>query len=910
MKPVAYIHVFAILITLVLLGCSNPSTQNGGANDPFKSKFQQESAAINITLSRPNAANIAVAQIISNLSSIEQKNKLSDSQQLLKELNQFNQKWAQLKHSLIVGDKGLSSDPTIYSSSMNASFGQSTASSSFNHDIAFKAVTAIESQALHNIIQIYNDSISEQSKYLAPAFLNVLQRERPDLLSNIIKTTNIKERSRQVQMIASYLREADKLLLAYDFSYDDQEKLIVYTAIAGTLAQHLSKHPDFTKLIENLRKLADLKFKIDQIILLSNSLKNYAEQTRQSSQEVFESAKKVVHKIQDYQSNLDLTLSKEGKIKAQALLSDVLNGQAGGKVSNVSDQELQEKGFFHRKHELSQSVQSFVSSSEKASASLAGIVQVTKSLSTLTGYELPQEVEQALDTATKISQGLQLANGVIAAYSSGGFVAALSAFSGGPATMALAVIGGGMGGSGPDPVVMAELHTIQRELAEVKELQKQILEYQKDTMVMIKDLAALSYEMHLAQMSALSDIRSDLATVSRAVNAVDMRDFQSCKVLISMPFMNASLNRYPSVRELNASNAMFIKKSIFDVTQSQEELVRFLNFGSSDHFNECKKELSKTFLSFDHKKFDRTIWAYEYGNALDGASIYETLFSPAARFLSFAVLSFRGSTPIKQTGLHLPSPTYDYIRDHKRFKFKSAVNIEEINNIYSLLAPHKLEEYVSALIILHPYLSLKSVDSWKSKPELIANEAVSEEALSFSRLSLANAYRLVESAIIQEAILSGEPMLAELSTMFSNILRETTPCQDPSKSTFCFARKNPLIMKNLLSYYLRASNGRDNFSSYEQHHQTQSLVNLAGLLGLPHTRLKAVDNAVFLILSSDKSLTVQLPTPQELTAGQVQYTNSMHRLLQLQQLLADEILKVTPQGLSPNELTHLRRFIN
>lgn len=520
---------------------------------------------------------------------------------------------------------------------------------------------------------------------------------------------------------------------------------------------------------------------------------------------------------------------------------------------------------------------------------------------------------KAIDVANKISKGVQLASAVSTAFSTGGFVGALGAFSGGPATMALAAFGG-LGGGGPDPAIMADLAEIKQSLAEIKEMQKEILENQKKTMMMIKDLALMVEEYHRVQMKALTDIKEEVLNVKDGVSEIDISSFKSCEVMTSYPLeksgylANHDLNS-SGLQNLNSTNLDAIKSVIRDTLTSPKELVGFIKSGSSENFKNCQKEMSHVFLTENSLKFDRALWGERDQNRKDdgrkGGEIVREYYTPALNY-------FKEKTSGKKSRwekllLHLPVTTASALKIYKESYLNTLSSHENVNennlqDLNNLTATYKLEQYISSLLVLYPYITL-DYETWVQQPlESILKEAVSEETHERSRQMLSNAFKRVQLAIAQESILSGEPLLPYLFVDWQSIVSETKNCSPTEEARYCFVRKNNVIMQNLLVYLLTVRIGE--FGEDEDARNTRkakydfdliSLKDLAGLLSVPEDRLMRDEQSdVYLLLSADKTLKVKIPDAQQIEFGNLQYTDSMSRMIKLEHKIADELLKISP----------------
>lgn len=835
---------------------------------------------------------------------------------------EISQRWDLAKRSIIVGESGALADTDLLLNTLNLNLNEVQRSNAFHHQLEGKMAGLVQSVALANLLRVFNEQIKKDSHDITVDIVVKIKKGRPEVLDKIDKTKSIGDRSAQIEQIVAYLKQADYLFYQYGLSEDDQARMALYTAVAGTMAAVLADSPTVKTLLTNIQEIRDVAEKVKKVVALAESLKQYGEALKKDAVVMGGSVKDIYGKIKNLTDDIDLSLSDEGKVQARALMDDLLNGRTSAPPTPEVAAELEKKGFFQRKRELDVDVQKFVNSADNASRSLDNILKTTVQVTEALGVKLSPGVTKAIDTAMKINQGIQAVSAISKAFSAGGFVGALGAFSGGPATMALAAFGGLGGGGGPDPAVMAELAAIKQSLAEIKAMQKEILENQKKMMVMIKDLALMMEEYHKEQMMLLMDTREEVLNNRSALTEIDEKSFRSCEAMTMFALSKApyyqrvdSVSYRASVKtSLSISNMDLVQGIIRDVTSSPKELMQFINNGSAENFKTCQQEMSTVFMTRDFRKFSRAAWTDEKTSgeeAKDGGQIVKKYYTPAFSYLQ--KMTADKEARWQKLGLHLPVLNVSALIAKKSRYVDQPGRISNLMDLQNLTATNKLEKYVTALLVLHPYLTV-DYENWNSSLQNVLTAAITEQTRERTRQLLSNAFERVQMAIAQEALLAGEPLLPNLSLHWAELVKEKSSCAKGNEK-FCFVRESNLMMTNLLTYVLVQRTGvmPNTVESMKKRQEIyQQWLNepavLAQVLMVPSEAIvKDEKGQLHLVLANGEALKMPLPDVAAVATGQLQYTEAMSRMIQLQHRVADELAKVSSLGYSSQEQQKLAK---
>lgn len=920
---------YSVILAIFTSACS-PRKENSPVASPSQpvttqsltgwDYFQQLLGESNVNANLPLAEALAPLLQELNPEVVIELRKTFAGQDLLTLSAQAREQYAKAHQLLIVGDSPVAADTPLLARTLNLNPLIVDQSNSFNHQLEAKVTGLAQSLALQNLIKVFNEQIKSDSTDMAVQIVKQLMKSHSDVLLKIDKTKTLQDRNSRITKIVAYLQQADSLFVQYGIKPSDQTALVVYTSVASVLAVTLEQHPSVKVLGDKVREAVDLTIRAQRIASLARTLQDYGEALHSDSVAMGKSVKAIFNKVREIQADLDIQLSPEGKKKAHAILNDFLSGSTQKQIAQHESDEVEIVGFFEKKRELDSDVKEFLIRADKASQSLGHILQLTQKVTGAAGIQLPEGVHKAVNIAVQINQTVKAVQLVSKAFSSGGIVGAIGALSGGPATMALAVFGSEMGGNNENAAILSELSSIKRSLSEITRLQQEVLENQKKMFVMMKDLALLIEEYHREEMMALTDIREEITDVKSGITEIDEAAFRSCQALTASALNKASYYlkpqtaaSQPSVYKFVYSNVDLIKQTLREVNRTPEALKQFINKGSAANFKECQQELSTVFLNGDHLKFSREVWVDQdaFGNKIrDGSLIARKYFLPALSYLGRVTSTKEGHW--ENLGLHLPVQDVQSLMISKLHFLDQAGEGTNLSDLRNLTATNKLEKYVSALLILHPFLSIDA-EVWSGPLEEIIEIGTKSETLERSREMLVNAFQRTQMAIAQEALLAGEPLLHFLSQDWDKVIQLDHQCR-PNTWNYCFVRENSLMMSNLITYVLnqRIGGSLSNHSSMVALKRTayKNLLAqpkmLAQMLGVSADQIHVQeDGQVFLVLNSKGTEKVPFPSVEVVVQGQIQYTQAMSRLLRLQHKVADELVKLTTKPSHKNNVPEL-----
>ena len=253
--------------------------------------------------------------------------------------------------------------------------------------------------------------------------------------------------------------------------------------------------------------------------------------------------------------------------------------------------------------------------------------------------------------------------------------------------------------------------------------------------------------------------------------------------------------------------------------------------------------------------------------------------------------------------LHFPVSDVDALSSKTPYfdeSYRPLTTAKDVYQLGHLISAVTLERYVTGLLILHPVLELDSSTWRKSFKDIVDTFVEQTEFSSRSNRAIRNALKMTQSAIAQEAIIAGEPILHKLHENYKDYLT-SKECSGEQ----CVLRKNKLLMKNLVMYTLREHKKiTDDFMNrYERFYQDKDFAQLSELFNsdLTNENFEEKAGSIYLKILSDRTNQgspvpemIRLPTPEDLKLGRILYTENMPRLIYMQSMIINELQKVTP----------------
>lgn len=747
----------------------------------------------------------------------------------------------------------------------------------------------VKSKALNDIVDSYQKKATEHTNDIALDIAYEIGTTNPTLARKIEAAQQAGNQEEIFELISKsgdVLKKIDHYFKTSELNEKEQYALLVTGLVAGGIYHQLNQYKNFQNLVKEAKKIvADvqaLQKKANEVIVLAGTLSQHIEDTSKN--------------LKDIKDGMDGTVKdlsaafKEHKGKAdfdsKNVVNFVYNRVILGKETNLENKAVSV---------LSNSVNANIKKTAVAVAGMANnlgsILDTSRLLMDKFGIKPSKDLQKFMDTADKVVKVVKAVQGVVQGFAAGGPVGAAIGLVG-----SLSSFGGG--GSADSAMLAA----INKKLNIIIDNQKKMMELQLETMKMVKELAVLVDEYHKKEMIALSEIR-DLNLIDLEIGKANMNQgLASCETIIQNQIDLGKLFGFSNLEDIqDISNLKTNRKKFNSNIKSFKNLGYIANFEREDSFKDCQNGLSK---AFDGRIMNENpLRSFYSSNENDNLMKFERdVYMP----ILLAMTDYAGTDQFDSIPLHYPVSNVatiqykkDYLNDAKLWN-----NSNDVYDLESLVSVKALERYVSSLLILHPMMELDK-DAWTTSYETIINSYLDKTSFkSRGLVKLSNALKITQSAIAQEALLAGEPILHKMypqarQYLSSNACNSLTGLGDSA----CYIRGNKLLMKNFVMYALYTQlTITPNFAEvYEQAYAAQELNLIAKLfnLELKAENFEAVKKEIFLKINgwqetSVKEVKIKLPDPSDLKKGTVLYSENMPRLMQIQTMIIEELEKVAP----------------
>lgn len=731
----------------------------------------------------------------------------------------------------------------------------------------------IKNQAVDNIVNIYQKEATKLSNDVSLAIAVEIANKDPQLVAQIEGVRDNRERIYDlIKNSKVAYNKIDEMFKLSNTSERDQYRILIVGLVAGGIYTQLAQHKDFQHLVKEAKKVIEdvKKFekKVKEVTFLAKSLGEHLTNTVKNAEEFKSGLEQMGSAMKSEWERHSKTPTDPRSKDILSAIYDTVNGKKDKSGPNISVLS----------GPIQESFKTTVTAAGNMAGNLSSIIQTTEKFMTLFGVGPSNDLAKALKTAGKVASIVGDVSKVAMGYLTGGPVGAFAAL--GSSSL--------LGGGGDS----AQLAEISKKLDVVIKNQAKIMEMQVQTMNMIKELALMVDTYHRDEMNALAELR-DYTLTDLEINKAGMNQQLSyCETIIKDRIKVGSTTKLEDMKLIasikNISNLSFNKNRFNSTIKEFNSFIELRTSDSELAYSECQRAFSIAFNGntilespvrgiFD-STIDKNLMKYEN-------EVYKPMLSAYSKYVT------NGSDSVP---LHLPASTIKAASLKKHYV--DYANTESGNgDIYlldELISTHLLERYVTSLLILHPVMELDRND-WTTLQNVVEQYLTNKSSRSFTKLE--NALKLTQSAIAQEVILSGEPILHKMHKEVKTIVSQKK-CVD----NVCYLRENRLFMKNLIMYSLNAeAEVVSNFNEmYRVAYEAKDFKTLAYLFNtdLDATNFEAAKEGteLYLKLQGTGSVLVRLPTPQGLVEGKILYSENVPRLNLIQTLIIDELQKVAP----------------
>lgn len=791
--------------------------------------------------------------------------KLTPDAQFMKE---FLRERTAIKHKYLVGQVPFADDFDLLNGSLlYRQDHRAFSSEGFVQKFDWALQIEVQNRAMQSLVQAFTDRAEKVAKELAPYVLRELTSEDLQKVNAVSGT-----REEKIQKIVVLLKKYDKTLSAYKFNPEDNTKLVVLGLVARVVADHLANHQTAQQIIAAVTEFKKTVELVQEVGGLVQAIENNKKQMKQDWDKMRQGMNGFVKDVKE----IKMGISDQTRAESLRLIDDAIRGRL---------QEGPGGSFISTRQQLNKNMETFVNSAASAANGLNNIINATEAITTKLGIKLDPGVQEAMKAARQISSAVSVAKNVMTAYATGGFVGALGVLGG---DGGLAVFGGAQ------DAMAADLNEIKKELQEIKRLQVQMLEMQVETMKVIRDVALMLESYHREQMYVLKELKGLTLMNYEAQLISTHQEIRSCEEMLNFAVrMNKNLN--DNLFQNNNIGVVGLNRDIiYSPLKDAGKMNDFIQSLGVGKFASCQEGLNKAFASSSAKENPIQLVERPEENLLN--VFYREKYVPLLQRLK--VLEKERS--YSALALHIPAGNVSTLQKKELYERGPDSN-RYLENLQHLISAQGLERYAEILLLVSPIVSFDKT-TWehflKDKSSLKGSYDLSWQR---SYWWISNAFSLTQTAISQETLLAGEPLLKSLYFEFADILRAKDDCRVPASTFSCAVKTNPMLRDNLLMYYLsHYPKVKRGLANYRDALATKNLDGLGALLGsdmasfLALRKVNGEDKLILKWSTTDENLISVFPTADQLWAGDLKYSENMPRLLALQEKLANALLEVTP----------------
>lgn len=758
-----------------------------------------------------------------------------------------------------------------------------------DHDLSIRI--EIQNETLNSIVSTFEKRSKELGRRLAPQIIKEIAEKSPEDLEQIKRLIGIKEE--KVNALVNILKKHEWIFSGYNFSSEEKTQILVLGLVAGVIVDDLSNNKTVQQIIAVAK---DINQKVHLLAELC-SLVHVMEINKQQIKADWQAMKSTLTQVH---SQIDDLRSKADGAAKQSEVSRFIKDALTGRVQKVGD-----GSFLSERHEISKNIENFVSSAASAANSLDNLLNAAEAITAKVGITLGKDLQNAIATARTISSVVRVTNTIMNAYAGGGVIAALGVFGSGGTGLAL------LGANPGQSAIAADLRTVKQELKEIKMLQKQMIELQMDTVKMIRDLAIMSQAQHQNEMMLLQEIKGHAMVAEEAARMQAHSKVTSCEQMIEFGLQISRNYKALPFKPTSASTHLLAKNLLFKNLKSKEQLSQFIRSWSSNNFKQCQQAFvdAFSFSSAQESVLKLIINPADANSAI--AQFHRNKYSPLVNFLFDQ--KNKNSLNFFATGLHLPIQRISEIQIKHSYSRVQPESFDHLYDLSTLISVDSLERYIGSLILLAPIVSFDK-STWMA---FVSNEQPLDEhyelAWKRARHWFENALTLVQSAIAQETLLSGEVLVSELLPYLQTALKTREDCFQVTNSLSCVIKTNPVLRKNLMNYALHRLRKITRIEDdYKNAFEKLNVEKMEAVLGREFSgqivKIKSrTENEVLAVRWGDSHSQnfTELPSIAEVYEERVIYSENMGRLLILQETVANAILEMTPTLLNNKEKSGL-----
>ena len=773
----------------------------------------------------------------------------------------------------------------------------------------------IKSKYLEEILGTYSKAIDQTSAELAADYAVILKEKQPEVIKKAEEALRNGKKDAAIETLRKGLEKLQEFnQIRQDTDIENSQ--LVMVGLSGAVAYKIYDLVKDSKTFANVKKIINdakvLKQKFEDAKKIVTAIKDLHKSMSDEVSNFTAATKKLGEGAGGLISAVKKDLEKDPKnnLTVKEQLDALYKKIKGGSKSEVANGKYK-----NHLDKMDQGLVAMSSSFSKISENFDAIINSSVQLLNVLGVKIGKDGQKIIKAAKTVSGIISVAANTLKGFATGGYVGAGVALLG-----SMSSVFGGSSEAAAQAQIMKQLEMMDLKLDEILKLQKETIQLQLETMKMIRDLALMVDEFHQEEMRALSLLRDEGLTNMELAKVELNRNIKQCELLIEYQMANATRQEPLYLFSDNTDLLDITHKNFYGSLvkyQSFESIVRGATF---DGFSNCQSGINDAFGSVSHK--ENPILAI-YNSKSDGENnllrYQREVYAPLFNEFNNSVI---GESYTVQLPLHIPVKSMKGL--DKKYSFLANPTSlsgrgDNVYNFSNFVSPLALTRYASSLLILYPLLDFDR-DTWMQGPNAIVNRffadllsipgAGSDDHNSYlksrSLYLLKNALRMTQSAIAQEALLSGEPMLNVLYNKRAELFKSENPCTDRSLgkgNLQCAVYSNRLLLKNLLVYSLMKDGNLENYKNVLATAGDKGIPALEQMLGNGsgyfNNKIKYDAKAGYYVelkLADPSSPSiVVLPSAESLKDVPVFYSENMVKLVKLQLKLIDAIIEVSPQ---------------
>lgn len=767
--------------------------------------------------------------------------------------------------------------------------------------LAVSVFNHVKNKALDEIVSDYKKNASDLSKVFAKKIAIDVSKSAEATKAIESAANHSKDVNEFIETLTKnkhYIEKVDQYFKKSNLNESEQYAFIVAGVVAGGIYTGIKDHAGFQNFVKEAKKVAqdikDIKAKADQLIVLVNALDKHAQDTKKNAELLKEGLQGARRDFAYSYQEVSKEVAKGQGVRSRNMINflhdNVISGKKTGNGNNVS--------IFSKPVHINENIHKSINAAAGISNNLANILNTTKAISDKLGVKLSDSTLKVIDKANKVAAVANAATIAIKGFATGGALGAISALS--------ASNMGGLGaalGAGRDNNA-AEFAQINRKLDEILRNQREMMRLQVETMKMVKDLALLVDTYHQEEMRALADLRNLSLVNNEIAKSIQNKSIRSCERLIQFQLSSIWKDREVEFKsDFGINNVKLIKTGFLGNIKSLKDIRSIINAGEMNTFANCQDGIAEAFGAEINKE-NPVLAIFNTSEEKDLLRFQKETYLP----LLNALYAFNGTTNFDSIPLHIPASNFE------GQKFKSTIMSEDFRSgtdsshyhLDELLSAKSLERYLSRLLIVYPLLEMDK-PVWNSTSKDIIRSYLTQAESNAENIRsyyyLMNSLKMVQSAIAQETILAGEPILHDLHKNFRRQLFSVENCSEVQKKIdapldlICSVRSNKLLMKNLLNYSL-SFQMRKRIAEYAEAFDKKDRVALASFFNNAIDSKRINEKLELEVIVNEgfpvAKYTLALPTPEELQDEKIMYSENLPRLLDMQTLILEALEKVDP----------------